>query len=194
MTDYYKRPTKIGGSTSDEILPGQEKVRLWLSLENGLEGVILDLKNDYYLPSSPSNLVSLGLLNDHDIYHNNKNKALYDRKTKDVLAHTERWRNRFFLRPLNLFDATVQLISTSNNLYCWPDVFVHQISTSTGKKSLTTWHRQLVHLDFQTLRQYLRTFNIDFTNEPNEIICNSCQRVKATKIFNRKPQKQSEYP
>ena len=90
MTDYYERPTRIGCSTSDGISPGRGKVQLRLSLENGLKGAILDLKNVYYLPSSPSNLVSLGLLNDHDIYHKNEDETLNDRKTKDVLADAER--------------------------------------------------------------------------------------------------------
>lgn len=107
MTDYCKRPTRIKGSTSDGLSLGHGKMRLRLSLENRLERVILDLKDVYYLPSSLSNLVSLGLLNDHDIYHDNENKTLYDRKTKEVLAHAERWRNNFLLRPVNLSNVAV---------------------------------------------------------------------------------------
>lgn len=90
MTDYLEKPTKIGGFTSDGISPGRGKVRLRLSLQDGCEGVILDLKNVYFLPSSPSNLVSLGLLNDHHVFHNNENETLYDRNTKQVLAHAQR--------------------------------------------------------------------------------------------------------
>ncbi len=193
MTDYCKRPTRIGGSTSDGISTGRVKVKLRLSLENGLEGVILDLNDVYYLPSSLSNLASLRLLNDHDIYHDNKNETLYDRKTKEVLAHAKRRRNSFLLRPVNLSDAAVELISIGTNIYCWPDVFVHQTSASTSKKSLTTWQRRLGHLNFRTLRQYLWSLDIDFTNEPDEIVCNSCQQTKKTKIYNRKPQKRAEY-
>lgn len=83
--------------------------------------------------------------------------------------------------------------SSRRRRWHWPDIFVHQTSTSTGKKSLTTWHRRLGHLNFRTPRQYLRTLDIDFTNEPDEIVCDSCLRAKATKIYNRKTQKRAEY-
>ena len=124
---------RIGGSTLDGISPGRRKVRLCLSLQSGLESVILDLKDVYYLPSSFSNLVSPGLLNDHDIYYDNKCKTLYDRLTKTVLAYAECWKNSFLLRPLNLSNVVVQLISTGLDFYRWSEVSVHQTSTSTNK-------------------------------------------------------------
>lgn len=68
MTEYYKKPTKIGSLMLDSILLDWKKVKLWLNFENGLEGIILDLKDIYYLSSSPSNLIGLGLLNNHNIY------------------------------------------------------------------------------------------------------------------------------
>lgn len=64
----------------------------------------------------------------------------------------------------------------------------------TDKQNLSTWHRRFGHLNFRTLRQYLRTFGISFFNEPDETVCDSCQRAKGIKIYNREPQKRAEYP
>lgn len=90
MIDYHEHPTKIGGSTSDGISPGRGKVRLRLAKKDGSEGLILNLSNVYFLPNSPSNLVSLALLNDSDLLHDNENEVLYDRKSKTVLAQAKR--------------------------------------------------------------------------------------------------------
>lgn len=86
MTEYYNKPTRIGGSTSDRLSPGRRKIRLRLAQKNGSEGMVLDLKDIFLLPSSPSNLVSLALLNNGRIYHNNENETLYNVDTKEVLA------------------------------------------------------------------------------------------------------------
>ncbi len=90
MTEYHERPTRIGGSTADSMSPGWGKVRLFLILKDGRESVILDLKNVFLLPHSPSNPVSLGLLNNHEIFYDNENEMLYDRTTKETLAYAER--------------------------------------------------------------------------------------------------------
>ena len=90
MTEYYERPTQIGGSTADGMSPGQGKMHFCVSLKDGREGVILDLKNVFLLPHSSSNLVSLGLLNNHGIFYDNENEMLYDRITKKTLAYAER--------------------------------------------------------------------------------------------------------
>ena len=90
MTEYHERLTWIGGSTADGMSPGRGKVRLRLSLKDSRERVILDLKNVFLLPQSPSNLVTLGILNNHGILYNNENEMLYDRTTKETLAYVER--------------------------------------------------------------------------------------------------------
>ena len=64
MTDFKENPTRVGGSTSDGISPGRGNVKIRLAKEDGSEGLILTLRNVFYLPNSPSNFVSLGLLND----------------------------------------------------------------------------------------------------------------------------------
>ena len=107
MTKYYERLIKIGNFTLYGILSVRGKVQLCLSLQSDLEGIILDFKNIYYLPRSFSNLVSLGLLNDHDIYYHNKRETLYDWSIKTILVYIEHWRNSFLLRPLNLSNITI---------------------------------------------------------------------------------------
>ena len=67
---------KIGGSTSDGISLGKRKIRLRVALKDGFEGLILNLQNVFYLPNSSCNLLSLGLLNNSDIYYDNENETL----------------------------------------------------------------------------------------------------------------------
>lgn len=43
------------------------------------------------------------------------------------------------------------------------------------------------------LRQYLRIFDINFINELDKIVYNSCQQAKAIKIYNCIPQMQAKY-
>ena len=45
MTEYYDKPIRIGGSTSDGVSPGRGKVRLRLSQKDKTEAVILDKKS-----------------------------------------------------------------------------------------------------------------------------------------------------
>ena len=113
MTEYYDKPTRIGGSTSDGISPGWGKVRLRLGLKDGIKGVVLDLKDVFFLSGSPCNLISLALLNNHNIFHDNKNKTLYDLETKEVLAQAKQWDNSFLLQPLNLSNAAVNIVNDS---------------------------------------------------------------------------------
>ena len=86
MTEYWELPTWIGGSISNGDSLGRKKIRLCLSLKDGLEGLVLNLYNVFYLPNSPCNLVSLGLLNDNDIFHDNENKTMYQTRSKMILA------------------------------------------------------------------------------------------------------------
>lgn len=86
MTEYCIHSTRIGGSTLDRILPDRGKIQLRLTLKDGSKGLILNLYNVFYLPNSPCNLLSLGLLNSSGIYHDNKNKALYKIHTRQVLV------------------------------------------------------------------------------------------------------------
>ena len=194
MTDYYKRPTNVGGSTSEGISPGRGKVRLRLSQKDGSEGVILNLSDVYFLPHSPCNLVSLGRLNNHNIYHDNENETLYHVKTRKILAHAQRWKNSYLLTPLNLTDSAVQLLKTNEkDTYHCPEAYAHR--TSEAKLPLTAWHKRLGHLNFRSLKNHLRRLDIDFIDDSENHVCDSCQRAKDTKIYNRHdPQKRAKAP
>lgn len=186
MTEYHKKQTWIGSSTLNGVSAGRGKMRLWLSQKDGSEGVILDLKDVFFLPSSPSNLVSLVLLNNTGIFHNNENETFYDIRTKEVLAQAKRWNNSFSLQPLNLSDAAVNLVKRVDKMYQWP-TFVHQTRLGSAKQTLLIWHKRLGHLNFQFLRSHLKRFHVDYINKPDHLICDSCQRAKATKVYNWNP-------
>ena len=117
MTGYLANPTRVGGSTSDGILPGRGIVKIRLAKEDGSEGLILNLQNVFYLPNSPSNLVSLGLLNNAGIYHDNKNQILYDKVSRKPLAFAQRWETSFLLHPLNLSASAINLLKANDNVY-----------------------------------------------------------------------------
>ena len=89
MTENQKQPTKIGGSILDEISLGRRKIRLKFSLKNSSKRLILNLQNVYYLLKSICNLVSLDLLNDSGIYHNNRNEMLYNVNIRQSLTHAQ---------------------------------------------------------------------------------------------------------
>lgn len=193
MTEFYDRPTRIGGSTSDGVSPGRGKVRLRLSQNDGTEGIILDLKDEFFLLSSQCNLVSLALLNNHSIFHDNENETLYNLETKEVLAEAKRWNNSFLLQPLNLSDAAVNLVKTLDETYQWPKMACHA-RLETAKQPLSTWHKRLGHLNLRSLRQHLKGLGIDYINERDNLVCDSCQRAKATKVYNRSPQERARRP
>lgn len=81
MTKYQEKYTKVGGSIFNGVSPRRAKVHLRLGLrlglKNDIEGLILNFCNVYYLQNSLCYLISLGLLNNSKIYHNNKQKNHY---------------------------------------------------------------------------------------------------------------------
>ena len=193
MTEYKEQPTNVGGSTSNGISPGRGKVRLRLSLQDNSEGLILNLRNVYYLPNSPCNLVSLGLLNDSGIYHSNERETLYHVDSKRVLAQAQRWRNSYLLKPLNLSDGAVHLLKINNNDYQWLPHALRSVA-EPATTSLSTWHKRLGHPNFSSLKAYLNRLYIPYTDDSSGYICDSCLRAKATKTYCRDPQKRSERP
>lgn len=88
MTDYQEYLIKIGRSIFNRVLLERNKIWLRLGLENNLKDLILNFYNVYYLSNSLCNLVSLGSFNNSGIYHNNKNKNLYEINSKKILAQT----------------------------------------------------------------------------------------------------------
>ncbi len=192
MTEYQERPTKIGRSTLDGISPGRGKIQLRLGLKNGSEELILNLQNVYYLPKSLYNLVSLGLLNDNGIYYDNKNETLYEVNTRQTLAHVQRWRNSYLLKPLNLSDGAVNILRVDDSTYQWPTNILHTMANSSHSTTLTTWHKRLGHTNFTSLKTFLRGLEIPFVDDSKNYICDSCNKVKATKVYNREPQRRAQ--
>lgn len=86
MTEYCKQLTIVGRSILDKILSRNGKIHPRLGYKNNIEVLILNLSNIYYLLNSLCNLVSLGILNNSSIYHNNKFENLYQINFKKVLA------------------------------------------------------------------------------------------------------------
>ncbi len=194
MTEYRTHPTRIGGSTSDGISPGRGKIRLRLALKAGSEGLILNLHNVFYLPNSPCNLLSLGLLSNSGIYHDNENETLYEIHTRQVLAQAQRWRNSYLLKPLNLSDGAVNLLRVHNSTYQEPLSILHTASSPASILPLSVWHKRLGHTNFPFLKTFLHRLNISFSDDSNGYICDSCQRAKVTKVYNREPQKRAQRP
>ncbi len=153
MTEDYNKPTRIGESTSDGSSSRRGKIRIRLGFEDGSEGLVLNLQNVYYLPSSPCNLVSLRLLNNSGILHDNENETLYQLGSKSVLAQAKRSRNSYLLKLLNLFDAAVFLVKIDDKTYKWsPHAFLSSSSSQTPLP-ITIWHMRLGHTNFASLRR-----------------------------------------
>ncbi len=190
MTHFAERPTRVGGLTSDGVSPGRGTVWIRLALEDRTEGVILNLQNIYYVSNSPSNLISLSLLNDVGVYYDNEQQVLYNKTSQRPLVFTQRWEQNFLLYPLNLFVSAANLLKTKSNFYKDTEPKIHQ--TSSNKLSLTVWHKRFGHLNFPTLRKHLAHHNIHYTD--NKHIYNSSEKAKATKQYNRTPQKRVKKP
>lgn len=112
---------------------------------------------------------------------------------KEVLAQAKRWNNSFLPQPLNLSDAAVNLIKNLDETYQWPKMAC-QTRLDLAKQPLSTWHKRLGHLNLRSLRQYLKGLNIDYVNNSDNLVCDSCQRAKATKVYNCNPQEKAKRP
>ena len=144
----------------------------------------------YYLPNSLCNLVSLGLLNNNGIFHNNEHKNLYQITSKRILAQGKRWRNSYLLRPLNLPDKAVHLIRVDADTYQWPSYALWSFTTSSSAPlPFSVWHKRLGHSNFSLLKTHLNCLNIKFNDDSDGYICNSYLRSKATKTYHRDLQK-----
>lgn len=86
MNKFYNRLMQIDSFILDELSPTREKVWLCPSQKNGTINVIFNLKNIFFLPNSPCNLVNLTLFNNNRIFYNDENKILYNLRTKEVLT------------------------------------------------------------------------------------------------------------
>lgn len=115
---------------------------------------------------------------------------MYDKISRKPLAFAQRWKTSFLLHPLNLSVSAINLLRTDSDLYEDTLPQVHQ--TQNNKFSFTTWHQRLRHLNFPALRRHLKRHDIPYDDD--EHVCDSCERSKATKQYNRAPQQRAERP
>lgn len=81
ITNHIEKPIKVEGFIANKVLLGRKKVKIRLGKKNGLKILVLTFTNVFYLPNSPSNLVSLSFFNDTGIYYYNKDQILYNQST-----------------------------------------------------------------------------------------------------------------
>lgn len=122
-------------------------------MKDKIEEIRLNFCNFYYFVNSPLNLISFSLLNNTDIYYNNKQQALYDKAYQKPLTFTKQCNQNLFLHVLNLSILAVNLLKTKNDLY--KDIKSKIYQTQNDKLLLTVWHKQFDHLKFPILERYL---------------------------------------
>ena len=189
FTDYTSYSTDLAGSTSTGTSPGRGTIHKTLILEDGLPSSILILNNVLYIPQCPVNLVSLGMLNQHDIFYDNSNWRLFMGSTAKVIGHVPRVDNNFMLQTVDTPDMRMHLSKVDEDTYQGLDVTICQISV---KSKLTTWHARLGHLNIPTCRKYLKTLDITYDDDINQgWFCHACEMGKAKKIYNRTQQERA---
>lgn len=133
------------------------------------------------------------MLNDSRIFHDNENETLYQIEPKKSLAQAQRWRNSYLLKPLNLSDGAVNLLRIDDVTYRSP-LHALQSTSSPSVFLLSIWHKRLGHTNFSSLKTFLRHLDTAFVDDSDGYICDSCQRAKATIIFNRETQSRAQRP
>lgn len=145
IIDFTENSTKVRRSSFDDISLGRRKVKIRLVLKDATKRLVFILTNIFYLPNNSSNLVTLGFLNNVGIYHHNKDSIFYNYETQKTLAFTEQYKISFFLYPLNLSAAAVNL---HKNRKIYEEKIPNINQTKTEKLSLIRWHQHLGHLNF----------------------------------------------
>lgn len=72
IINFKENLIKVRVSTSNGILLGRKKV-IGLALQDRIEKLVLTSTNVFYLFFNPSNLMSLGILNNMGIFYYNEN-------------------------------------------------------------------------------------------------------------------------
>lgn len=80
---------RIERSMLEEVLQDKNKVQLCPTNQINNRAILIP-KNIYYLFNSPSKFISLALLNNHEIYYNNKNKKLYKKFLRKIFTLAKR--------------------------------------------------------------------------------------------------------
>jgi hypothetical protein len=191
---YFERCTPMAGALSAGVSPGYGTVRLALRLKNGSSGRSLKLENVYYIPQCPASLVSLSTITKKgDIWWDQKRELLYLGKTRQEIGHVLPWKKSFVLRTQDIPDDDLAVHLTqmvNSDVFQWPkEEFEWVLHTTKKPESLKLWHTRLAHLNFPTLRAYLKSLSINFIDDVNDTyLCDSCALAKATKSYNRHAQ------
>lgn len=72
ITNFIENSTKVKRLTSNNILPSRKMVKIKLVLKDELEKLVFMLINIFYFFYNLWNLISLGFLNNAEIYYYNK--------------------------------------------------------------------------------------------------------------------------
>lgn len=187
-TNFIEKPIRVGGSTTDGVSPSRGIVWIRLVLEDEWEGVILNLRNVFYLPNSPFNLVSLSFLNDNNIFYDNEHHTLYNKTSQRPLAFAQRWEQSFLPHPINFSILAIKLLKVKNDNYQEVEPKIHV--TQSNKLPLTVWHKRFGHLNFLALRKHLICYIVHYIKDKR--ICDSCKRAKAMKHYNLTPQERAK--
>lgn len=158
-------------------------MRFCLILKDGHKKVVLNLNSVFCLLFSLSKLVNFGFFNIHKIFYNNKNKILYNKRIKEILTYTKKWKTScFFFHPFKLIVFTTHLKQINDNMYEWPS---HSYKTlDLSKLSFTIWHKRLGYLNFILLKQHLHKLKINYIDDFTKYVYDSYQHAKTTKIYN----------
>ena len=98
------------------------------------------------------------------------------------------------LKPLNLFNRATNLLRVNDLTYQGPAKILSTTASLSSTPSLVTWHKRLGHINFPSLKAFLRRLEILFVDDAKDHICDSCNRAKATKVYNREPKKRAQRP
>lgn len=91
---------------------------------------------------------------------------------------------------MDIEDIAVGITKIDENTYQWPQNQLRMalgLRTSSAEK-LSLWHSRLGHLNFVTLRTYLKQLHINFLDDfSRQFVCGPCELSKAKKRYNRSP-------
>ena len=170
--------------------PGWKTVTLLLAQKDGQLGAQLSMSRVLYIPQSPANLISLAKLNDIGLYWDNCTWALYDAKgTGNPVGYIPKWQQSWVFRlwTMDIEDIAVGITRIDEKTYQWPQDQLPKVLSlrSSSVEKLSLWHSRLGHLNFTTLRTYLKQLHINFLNNIlGDFVCKPCELSKAKKRYN----------
>lgn len=185
---FMENSIQVKRLTSDGISAGRGKVKIRFILKYRTEDLVFTMTNIFYFLNSLSNSISLGFLNDAEIYYYNKDQILYNFKTQKTFVFTKQYKTSFFLHLFNLLVIVVNLLKNSE-VYKKRRLNINQ--TSDKKLFLIYWYQCLRHLNFNSLKKHLFYHNIPFIYYTKDYMCNNCKKVKSTKQYNQTSQQRA---